>query len=94
MGIEIDDDRLVFKPEEKVTQPIDGAIAYCNKWWVYVEGKGVLFFRQHPKSRYLAPQCNDQQICAESVRVHLYPWATLKHIPVVYLVVDGEGRIQ
>lgn len=92
--MEMDDDRLVFKPEEKVIQPIDGATACVNKWWVYVEGRGVLFFRAHPKSRHLAPQCNDNLFCAEAVRAHLYPWATLKHIPVVYLVVDSEGRIR
>lgn len=88
------DDRLVFRPESKVTQPFDGATVYADKWWVYVPDKGIMFYRHTPKSQHLAPQCNSSRNCAEIVRSNLYPWAELKHLPVVYLRVDSEGRIQ
>lgn len=94
LAMDQSDDRLVFRPESEVTQPIDNSTVYADKWWVYVPDKGIMFFRRTPKSRHLAPQCNSNRDCAEAVRLKLYPWAELRHLPVVYLRIDSESRIQ
>lgn len=93
MSFEQGDERLVFRSEERATTPRDGDTVLADRWWIYVEGKGIFFYRQTPRSRHLIPQCNSNKDCAEVVRARLYPWATLKHFPVIYMPVDSEGRM-
>lgn len=86
--MEQDDPRLVFVKRERATTPIDGGTVLANRWWCFVEGRGVLFYRPTPKAKHLAPQCNWSQDIAERICERLYPWATVEYFPVVYVQAD------
>lgn len=79
------DPRIVYVPLEEATAPRDGAVYMTNRWWSYVEDRGILFYRASPKDRHLSPQCSAQRAVSELVTKRLYPWATIKLIPVVYV---------
>lgn len=83
----------MFCPLDRATAAKDGSTVRADRWWVYQEGKGIVFYRSTPKSGHLAPQCNASEPVADTVRSRLYPWAILKHLPVVYAHVDADGRM-
>ena len=79
-----DDPRLVYVPLEKATTPKDGLCnVYANRFWVYDEERGVVFFRSSKRDP-LSPQCNQNERVLLHVRSSMYPWCTIRHIPFVF----------
>jgi hypothetical protein len=90
MAIDENDPRLVYMKEEKLIKPKAGRVlCYLDAYWIVHPDKGVLFWKSTPKAKYLAPQCN-QNVVAETIKGRLYPWATVKQIPQVFIVDDAE----
>ena len=88
-----DDPRLYWLPLEAAAEPLEGLITcYKNKWWVYVEGRGILFWLPEPHKRdaHLYPQCNDSKSITECCLTALYVWppelgqVEVRQVPLVY----------
>lgn len=85
------DTRLIYRP--CVDQPVNHATAFVDQWWCFHPERGAVFYRIHPKSKYVSPQCNQSREVAESIRSRLYPWAELKLIHVAFLKTDERGYL-
>jgi hypothetical protein len=84
-AISIDDPKCVFVPLTEAIVPPNGLIEHLpNKYWAYVEGKGILYFKGSPKSSFMSPQCNSNKEIAEHITEMFYPWATVLFVPSVF----------
>lgn len=92
--IDRNDTRLVFLSEVTASTPKDGAISLVDRWWCYMEGEGLILWRDHPKSKHVSPQCNHSEAVTRMLQKRLYSWADVKLVPVVYLGVrEYEGYV-
>lgn len=77
-----DDARLKFMPLEQATVPPSGYIKHLrNRYWVVHPSKGLVFWRE-----WSSPQCHDSRASAMALFSD-YPWATITHIPSVFVPV-------
>lgn len=74
----IGDPRIVFCPLDRATRIKDSATVLADRWWIYYEGRGVVFYRHSEKSKHLSPRCNANEQIADTVRSRLYPWGSIR----------------
>lgn len=88
-GVAQDDPRLRFLSLEKAAEPVDG---FCriikDRWWCVHPERGLIFFSLNKRHRPGSPQCNASEQLARSIGLKLYPWAEIRHMPVVYMDAD------
>lgn len=92
MSYSIDDASVVLVPLEEAIKPKGGLVfTYLNRYWAYVEGKGIVFYR----SQYgdLHPQCHSGEASARVLYLRLYPWATILLIDVVHVKAKAEDYV-
>lgn len=101
MPVEITDRRLVFLPEEKFLTASGIVMAFHDRWWAaHPETNAILFFHAYLRSGKLAdicqasPQCNSNQTTAEIINKKLYPWASLRFVPLVLQPIDIRDYTQ
>lgn len=81
-----DDKQLVFVPLEEASTP-PGGIIECLKdnFWLYKEGKGILYWKDKYNSY---PQCNINRAVVENIKNRMYPWAEIIYVPVVFMKIN------
>jgi hypothetical protein len=74
---------FVFVPIEKATTPPAGLIEHLkDRWWLYIEGKGVAYYRDKRGNRF--PQCSGDKRITESLRTRLFPEAEVRFFPSIF----------
>lgn len=88
----ITDPRLIFLPEEKFLSAEGLVMAFHNRWWAaHPETNDIIFYFYHvhlrpgklADIRRASPQCNSDQTTAEILNKKLYPWASIRFVPLV-----------
>jgi len=89
MSFEKNDPHIVLLKVEKAIQPLSGRVfCWTDMWWIYdQESDSIVFWNRFSKKdlQRAAPQCNANESLAETIRAKLYPWATLKFLPAVFI---------
>lgn len=91
MSIKSDSPSIIYRTEEELTTPFDGAVTIINHYWCYAAGNGYVFYKRFPSSRYVYIQANLDSRVTEMLVARLYPWATVVRVPIVYIKTDENG---
>ena len=75
----VDMNKITKVTIEKATTPFNGAMVMTNRYWIVIDDC-ILFFGKNK-----SPQCNSDQRLAEYINKRLYPEASVKFLPVVYI---------
>lgn len=71
---------LEFWPEDRWVTSKGQVEAIHDAYWMTNDKGEIVFYKV---GRDLSPQCNRALNVAEHVRDKIYPWATIKQIPLV-----------
>ena len=87
--IAVDDDRLVYLPEDKVTSANGTCQVLRDRWFSVHPERGLLFWqankRRKSELRGASPQCNGSDAIARKLAEQMYPWAETRFYPLVLL---------
>jgi hypothetical protein len=85
--MDADDPRLIYMPEDEVLKAAGICEALHNRWYCFHPERGLIFFQHDTrKGRSLTsatPQCNGVEAIAHDICCKLYPWAEVRHVPLV-----------
>ena len=91
MTIQQDDHRIVRIPVSKYSTPSKGlAFNYVDQFWTYEEETDSVFFWKPDKHTYIFahPQCNSKESNALHLQKQLYPWGSVRRIPLISVPED------
>jgi len=85
MSVLQNDIRLSFLPESDILKTKGPCWALHNYWWAVDPDRGLILFGPSK-----APQANMNQQLTVDLQQRLYPWAEVKHFPLVLLKEGGR----
>lgn len=89
----IDETKLRFLTLEKAAEPIDGLCRVIkDSWWCVDTERGLIFYSISRRGDGV-PQCNTNEQLARSLCAKLYPWATVQHVPLVFVRADPRDYV-
>lgn len=89
-----DDRRLIFVPENTVATPVLGpAGTRCRRiadhWWIAHPERGLAFWGRFS----MVPQAHADETTARELARRLYPWAEVRHVPLVVYDPDRKDAV-